>query len=114
MEDGMKLTFVHAPVTELRPAIAFYRDTLGWSEAWREGEDTVAFALPRSDVQVMVVAKTDEPPGPMYRVDDVADFLAARPGLQVTIAPYDIPDGTVAGFQDPSGNTLYVFDQARA
>ena len=110
----MKLTFVFAPVTDLTSALTFYRDTLGWSEAWREGDDTVAFALPDSGVQVMVSREVDQPVGPMYQVDSVADFLAGKPGLRVTVEPRDIPDGTVAGFQDPGGNTLYVFDQARA
>lgn len=43
-----------APVTNLRAALALYRDRLGWQEAWREGEGTVALKLPGSDVQLML------------------------------------------------------------
>lgn len=107
----MKLTFIHTPVDDLQAALPFYRDVLGWSEAWREGEDTVAFALPGSDVQVMLVADTEDPPGPMYLVDSVDVFLASTRGLTVTMQPREIPDGVVAGLQDPAGNTLFVFDQ---
>jgi predicted enzyme related to lactoylglutathione lyase len=113
MEQDMKLTFIYAPVTDLAEALTFYRDTLGWSEAWREGDSTVAFQLPDSAVQVMVDVDADQPPGPMYLVDNVAAFLAGKPSLKVTMPPYEIPDGVVAAVQDPAGNTLYVFDQAR-
>ncbi|GAA4356477.1 VOC family protein [Angustibacter luteus] len=107
----MKLAFVYAPVTDLDQGAAFYRDTLGWAEAWRDGDDTVAFAIPDSDVQVMV-STTPQEAGPMYLVDDVAEFLAAHADLPVVVDPFAIPDGQVAGVADPAGNVLYVFDQA--
>ncbi len=110
----MKLTFIYAPVTDLAPALAFYRDTLGWPEAWREGEDTVAFKTPDSDVQVMVARVEGEPAGPMFLVDSVAEFLASRPELTVTMERRKIPDGSVAAFEDPAGHTIYVLDQADA
>jgi catechol 2,3-dioxygenase-like lactoylglutathione lyase family enzyme len=108
----MKLTFIYAPVPELKPALAFYRDTLGWSEAWREGEDTVAFRMPDSPVQVMVsVASPNEPAGPMYQVPNLARFMAEHPQLPVVVAQRDIPDGHVIGVTDPGGNVIYLFDQ---
>jgi len=109
----MKLTFMYAPVSELAPALAFYRDTLGLAEAWREGDHTVAFALPDSDVQIMVSVDTD-PAGPMFLVDDVAAYLAAHPDLTITVPHAEIPDGSVAGFTDPAGTTIYVLDQTGA
>jgi predicted enzyme related to lactoylglutathione lyase len=109
----MKLTFIYAPAEDLSTTVAFYRNTLGWSEAWREGDDTVVFHIPGSESQVMV-STTRQPVGPMLFVDRVDEFLDRTEGLRVTIEPYQIPDGTVVGFEDPSGNTIYVFDQARA
>jgi predicted enzyme related to lactoylglutathione lyase len=109
----LKLTFIYAPAHDLDRTVAFYRDTLGWSEAWREGDDTVAFHIPGSETQVMV-STTRQPVGAMLLVDRVDEFLDRTDGLDVTIEPFEIPDGTVAGFEDPSGNTIYVFDQARA
>jgi catechol 2,3-dioxygenase-like lactoylglutathione lyase family enzyme len=53
----MKLRCICAPVPELATALPFYRDTLGFTEAWREGSDTVAFELPGGDVQVMVTSR---------------------------------------------------------
>ncbi len=111
----MKLTFVYAPVPDLDEALRFYRDTLGWTEAWREGDTTVAFELPDSEVQLMLDRTEDEsPPGPIYEVDSVDAFLDSRPGLTVTVPTMAIPDGHLAGFVDPGGNTIYVLDQAGA
>lgn len=110
----MKLTFLHAPTTDFPATLAFYRDTLGLDEAWREGEDTVAFQLPDSPVQVMVAQKTSNPAGPMYLVDSVEEFFAQHPELPVAIPAAEIPDGVVAAVKDPGGNIVYVFDQAKA
>lgn len=109
----MKLRFIYLPTPDLSAALGFYRDTLGWSEAWREGADTVAFALPDSDVQVMV-ATTSQPVGAMYQVPDLAEFLNAHPTVHVQIKTYEIPDGYVCGISDPAGNLVYVFDQSLA
>ena len=106
----MELTFLLVPVPDLATVLPFYRDTLGLDEAWREGEDTVAFALPDGKVQLMLVANGD-PAGPMYKVDSVSGFFADRPEIKVAVAPQPIPGGSVAGFQDPAGTLAYVFDQ---
>lgn len=111
----MKLRFIHAPVPEVGPALTFYRDTLGWPEAWREGTGTVAFQLPGTDnVQVMVVVSTPDPPGPMYQVADLREYLASKPELTVQVPIREIPDGYVAGVTDPGGNMVYLFDQSGA
>lgn len=109
----MKLTFLYAPVTDLAAGIAFYRDVLGWDEAWREGDHTVAFATPDSDVQVMVSVDTD-PAGPMYLVDSVDAYLAANPALAADATVQEIPDGKVVRLADPAGNAFYVLDQSTA
>lgn len=44
----MQLTFMYQSVDDLPAALAFYRDALGFQEAWREGDSTVAFELPGS------------------------------------------------------------------
>ncbi len=107
----MKLTFIYAPTTDLAASLTYYRDVLGLDEAWREGEETVVFALPDSDVQLMV-SVDDGPGGPIYLVDDVRAFLAAHPAIDTE--PIDIPDGTMASFSDPAGNTISVLDQKGA
>ncbi|MCW5953041.1 MAG: VOC family protein [Propionibacteriaceae bacterium] len=89
--------------------MAFYRDLLGWEEAWREGGDTVAFHIPDSAVQVMV-SVSDDPPGAMYRVGDLVAFLAENPDLDVFSPPTGIPGGQVAGVRDAGGNEVYFFD----
>lgn len=109
----MKLTFIYAPVADLAAAIVHYRDVLGLDESWREGDHTIAFQLPDTDVQIMV-SVDDGAAGPMYVVDDVAAFVAAHPNLEVAIPLAEIPDGHLAGFVDPAGNLMYVLDQPGA
>lgn len=104
----MKTVFHYAPVDDLERGAAFYRDTLGLEEAWRDDVNTIAFALP-DGVQVMVSTHA-KPAGPMYRVDDLAAWTAEHAGVRVVVERYDIPGGAVAGFADVDGNVFYVFD----
>ncbi len=109
----MKLTFIYQPIEELDEAVAFHRDGLGFEEAWREGEDTVAFWLPGRPAQIML-STTRQPPGPMYLVDSLDAWIGDHPGIVAIIEKYTIPGGSVAGFEAPGGNIFYVFDQPDA
>ena len=42
----MKFEFLFVPTADLNASLAFYRDALGFSEVWREGDSTVALAVP--------------------------------------------------------------------
>jgi catechol 2,3-dioxygenase-like lactoylglutathione lyase family enzyme len=110
----MKLEFMFVPTSDLTASLALYRDTLGFTEMWREGDATVALALPGSDVQVMLDANDPKAPvGPLFVVDSVETFHAARPdNLAVVEAPSEIPGGFLATYQDPGGATIYVMDQS--
>jgi catechol 2,3-dioxygenase-like lactoylglutathione lyase family enzyme len=111
------LQFLYLPVPELEPALAFYRDTLGWSEGWREGDHTVALAMPGVQVQLMVDVDAERAgrPGPILVVDDTREWITARRHeLTVWLEPIEIPGGWWAGFEDPYGNAVYVLDQSAA
>jgi catechol 2,3-dioxygenase-like lactoylglutathione lyase family enzyme len=110
----MKLEFLFTPTADLKGSLALYRDGLGFTEMWREGEATVALALPGTDVKLMLDAHDpDAPAGPLFVVDSVEAFHAARPeALAVVEAPSEIPGGFLATYQDPGGATLYVMDQS--
>lgn len=114
----MKLTFIYQPVTDLAEAIAFYRDQLGFVEAWREDEDTVSFWMPDRSAQIMVTTYVGPegrgPAGPMYLVDSLDEWISAHPDVAVIVAKAEIPGGAVAGFEAPGGNGFYVFDQPDA
>ena len=109
----MKLSFLYQRVDDLAESVAYYRDALGWEEAWREGTDTVAFWLPNRETQLML-SSTPQPAGPMFLVDSLADWLAEHSDLAIAVPAYDIPGGSVAGLQAPSGHVVYVFDQPDA
>jgi predicted enzyme related to lactoylglutathione lyase len=111
----MKLEFLSVPTRDLHASLALYRDELGWEEAWREGDTTVALKHPGSDVQLMLVAGdgAESAFGPLFVLDDVRKFDAERPrGLRVTEELQEIPGGYLATYEDPSGNAIYVMDQS--
>jgi catechol 2,3-dioxygenase-like lactoylglutathione lyase family enzyme len=112
--SAMKLEFMFVPTSDLTASLGLYRDTLGFTEMWREGDSTVALALPGSDVQVMLDANDPKAPvGPLFVVDSVETFHAARPEtLAVIEGPSEIPGGFLATYQDPGGATIYVMDQS--
>ncbi len=110
----MKLEFLYAPTSDLAASLALYRDGLGCTEVWREGDATVALTLPGTDVQLMLDANDPTAPvGPLFVVDSVEAFHAARPvALRVVDEPSQIPGGFIAVYQDPGGATMYVMDQS--
>jgi catechol 2,3-dioxygenase-like lactoylglutathione lyase family enzyme len=118
MEARMKLEFLVTPTTDLQASLALYRDQLGWEEAWREGEATVALRIPGSDVQLMLQLVDDlqapgSRPGPLFVVDSVERFAAGRPaGLAPLTEVEEIPGGYMATFADPAGNAVHVLDQS--
>ncbi len=72
----MKLAFLCHPVKDLKESLMYYRDTLGFEEAWREGDHTIALKLPDTDVQLMI--ENDEQgltAGGIFIVESVDDVL---------------------------------------
>jgi catechol 2,3-dioxygenase-like lactoylglutathione lyase family enzyme len=110
----MKLEFLFVPTSDLSASLALYRDGLGFTEVWREGNTTVALSLPGSDVQLMLDANDPSATvGPLFVVDSVEAFHAARAeSLTVVEEPSEIPGGFLATYQDPGGATIYVMDQS--
>lgn len=112
----MKLTFLYQPVDDLEAAVAFYRDTLGLDESWREGKTTAAFALPGTEVELMLDVPQDDGverrASGFFGVDDVARFFADRPGLEPVGEITEIPGGKAGTFLDPARNVVRVFDQS--
>jgi catechol 2,3-dioxygenase-like lactoylglutathione lyase family enzyme len=108
----MKLVFLFHPVKNLKESLAFYRDTLGFEEAWREGEHTVALSLPNSDVRLMI--EDDElelSAGGIFLVDSVDNFFNENKNiLEFVKEPIDIPPGRYAIYKDNSGNPLRIID----
>lgn len=109
----MKLEFLFVPTSDLVASLALYRD-LGFSEVWREGDATAALALPDGGPQIMLDANDPEAPvGPLFVVDSVEKFHAARPeNLAVVEEPSEIPGGVLALYADPGGAVIYVMDQS--
>jgi hypothetical protein len=110
----MRLEFLYVPTSDMKASLVLYRDALGFSELWREGDSTVALSLPDSDLQVMLDASAPNAPvGPIFVVDSVEAFHASRPeALSVVEDVSEIPGGFMATYQDPGGAILYVMDQS--
>jgi predicted enzyme related to lactoylglutathione lyase len=112
----MKLHFIYQPAEDFKASLAFYRDTLGWEEAWREGESTAAFRIPGNEVQILLDKDPREAQvsGPMFLVDSVDEFYQQNAGkLHFVKEPSDIPPGRYGAFKDASGNIIRLFDQTR-
>lgn len=113
MEGAVKLEMIYLPVSDIGPALALYRDTLGFDEVWREGDSTVGLKVPDSEVVLMLDRDPYGRPGPMFTTDLVTDFLDRHgDAIDVVAGPMEIPGGYLVGFQDPGGNTVYVLDQS--
>ena len=110
----MKLEFLFVPTSDLDGSLTAYRDGLGLSEVWREGDTTVALKLPDSEVQLMLDGNDPEAPaGPVFVVDSVTEFHAVRPpALSAVEVPSEIPGGFQAVYREPGGGTIYVIDQS--
>ena len=110
----MKLEFIYLPTPDIDRSLALYRDTLGFDELWREGDETVGLAVPGTEVALMLDAggMPEWGPGPMFVVDDAAAFHARHDGAyELSVPPFEIPGGFFSGFRDPGGNPVYVMDQ---
>ena len=108
----MRLTYLYHPVTDLKQAVAFYRDVVGWDEAWRMGDDTAAMQIPGSEVLMMLDATPDAGTGPsgFFEVDDVDAFWQALPDTVTKITPpQDLEPIRYAAINDPGGNLIRLF-----
>ena len=112
----MQLSFVYVPVTDLKEALAFYRDTLGLEESWREGELAAGLKLADTDVELMLDQVDDgSQAGPAFLLDDVRAFHQQRRGeLRFRTEPEPIPGGWWAVLAGPSGDVVYLLDQSEA
>ena len=110
----MRLEFCYLPTSDLAASLRLYRDTLGFDELWREGEQTVGLAIPGNEAALMIDGAGLEGwgPGPIFGVDSVRDFRAEHAELDVVTEPFEIPGGFLMAARDPAGNMLYVIDQS--
>ncbi|TLS37599.1 VOC family protein [Pseudalkalibacillus caeni] len=108
----MKLAFLFHPVGNLKESLTYYRETLGMSEAWREGEHTVALNIPGSEVQILLEDdEMDIGPGGVFMVDSVDDFYKEnKEKLQFIKEPVDIPPGRYAIYRDSDQNAFRIID----
>ena len=114
MLGWMKLTFLYHPVSDLKQAVAFYREVLGWDEAWRMGDDTAAMQIPGSEVLMMLDATPDADGGPsgFFEVDDVDEFWQSLPESVTKITPpQDLDPIRYAAVADPGGNLIRLFTE---
>ena len=107
-----KLAFVYVPVPTIESVLPFYRDTLGLTEAWREGDTTVALQVPGTDVQFMLDVP-GEKAGPVLILDSLHSYLMQLGDGANGVEPVEIPGGYWAVIEDPAGNPVYLMDQSK-
>lgn len=110
------LCFYLVPVRDIKSAKAFYRDVIGLEESWREGDFTVAYKLPGSEIELMIDQVVEGGPdaaGPVFIVPSVEEFYKQNHGkINFTGEPSASPDGLWLNAKDDSGNGLYFIDQS--
>jgi catechol 2,3-dioxygenase-like lactoylglutathione lyase family enzyme len=108
----MKLVFLYHPVKNLKESLTFYREDLGFEEAWREGNHTVALKLPETEVQLMIEEDNEGlTAGGVFLVDSVDEFFDEKKNmLRFIKEPIDIPPGRYAIYEDYSGNPMRIID----
>jgi predicted enzyme related to lactoylglutathione lyase len=112
----VKLQYLCHPVEDIQAAVSFYRDVLGWKEAWRAGDFTVGLEIPGNSVQLVLDQKSDNLPAGSQFVVESVDAFYEKHRDQVTFVwpPMDIPPGKLAAFEDPSGNVIRIMDFSKA
>lgn len=108
----MKLVFLYHPVKNLKESLTFYREKLGFEEAWREGDHTVALKLPNSEIQLMIEDDEQElSAGGVFLVNSVDGiYNENKDTLEFIKGPVDVPPGRYAIYKDNSGNLLRIID----
>ncbi|MCA0173066.1 VOC family protein [Bacillus sp. RAR_GA_16] len=112
----MKLAFLCHPTKNLKESVSFYRDVLGFEEAWREGNHTVALKLEKNE-EVQIMIEDDEDgvaSGGVFVLENVDEFYEENQSkLNFVKQPCDIPPGRYAIFTDPDGNPFRVIDMSK-
>jgi len=113
-----ELDCVMLRVADLDAAGTFYRDVMGLTPLWREGDMAgfgFADVLARAGTMPELVLHTNPNIPPLdvnYKVDDVVAEAArlAEAGCKVVAGPFAIAIGMCAVLLDPFGNALTLVD----
>jgi len=100
-------------VPDLDAGLAFYRDQLGLTLAWRS---EVAIGLKLPDTPTEIVLHTEPQPPEIDFLVDSADEAARQieaAGGMIVVAPFDIDVGRCAVVQDVWGNQFIVMDLSK-
>ena len=108
----MKLCFLYHPVNNLKESLTFYRDVLGFEEAWREGNHTIALSIPNTEQRIMIEEdEHDLGAGGIFLVDSVEEYYNEHQSkVNFVKMPSDIPPGKYAIYLDDSGNPIRIID----
>ncbi len=107
-------------VDDLKAALAYYQERLGFQIAWT-WEDPPLAGLCREQVELQLAEKGKAgPPGPSnvyFRIEGVDGYCEAarRNGAEVTVPPGDRVYGMRdCALRDPSGNVLVLGEETAA
>jgi catechol 2,3-dioxygenase len=118
LDPRTRIGHIHLHVAEIAPAIAFYRDTLGFDLMLRFGPSAAFLSAGgyHHHIGINTWAGVGAPPPPANAVGlrwfdvlvpDAAALEAVRVRLEANGAAYETRDGALA-LRDPSGNAVRV------
>ncbi|GIF25030.1 catechol 2,3-dioxygenase-like lactoylglutathione lyase family enzyme [Actinoplanes tereljensis] len=104
-----KIDCVMLRVPDLNAGVAFYVDSMGLQELWRD-ETSVGLGFPETDAELVLHTLHLPPDCPVhYLVDDAREAAATWPG-RVRTPPFEIEVGWCAILEDPFTNPIAILD----
>ncbi|MBZ0188799.1 MAG: VOC family protein, partial [Candidatus Obscuribacterales bacterium] len=110
-----RLAYLYMGSTDFESTVAYYTDVLGGEKVWnfdRFGLRVTAFMLSHGPLVLISDHRKNPSCQPVFEVDDLKETarqLTER-GWKAMSGPFGTPNGEAIGFQDPSGNSLAIFE----
>jgi predicted enzyme related to lactoylglutathione lyase len=118
MTNEFTLRGVMLPVENLETALHFYRDTLGWTLRFRDGDRYAS--LDARGTTIALAAPVEQPvkgqPALLVKVRDVSRAVVALSdaGVDIMLDPVNGPHEVRAAIQDTAGNIISLYTPLEA
>jgi predicted enzyme related to lactoylglutathione lyase len=112
------LIYLYVGSKDVEKDLAYYRDVLGAKVLWDRTGFGARVAAVKPGEGPWVLLADHRPAGTTILIYEVKDLKAAAKDLKARgwkpkDGPFEVPDGPVYTFQDPSGNELAILQVVR-